>query len=54
MTTMKPGPSIASPLARALRPVRGLAALGLLVLSACTSAPSSSTDFLVLESQKFT
>ncbi len=39
---------------RAPRLVRGVAAFVLLVLSACTSAPSSSTDFLVLESQKFT
>jgi len=43
-----------SPFARALRIVQVLAALALLVLAACTSSPSSSTDFLVLESQKFT
>jgi hypothetical protein len=53
MSAMGTIPSIRSRPARASG-LRAAVALLLLVLVACTSAPSASTDFLVLESQKFT
>lgn len=51
---MRSDPFAWSPVPTALQLARAAAALLLFLLAACTSAPSSSTDFVVLESQKFT